>query len=75
MQVFTRSILRSQLEADYDEQLAFQLVTFIMDNHEVVLNVPDDLKVQVEDRLTALKKTQVRIVAGTTLYSYNRVYG
>lgn len=59
-QTFSRCILSSSDEVDLDELLATKLVTFMMDNQEVVLQVPTGLQKSVEEHVSQLRRVQVK---------------
>lgn len=60
VQTFSRCILSSSDEVDLDELLATKLVTFMMDNQEVVLQVPTGLQKSVEEHVSQLRRVQVK---------------
>ena len=62
LQNFSRCILRSADETDYEEDLVLRLVTFLMDNYNDVMKVPESLKLQIDDRITHLRRNKVRSV-------------
>lgn len=59
LNTFSRSILLSEREADYDEMLSMRITTFLMDNHEEVFRPPQDLAVMVHRQITQLQRHQV----------------
>jgi hypothetical protein len=61
LQTFTRCIVLSQKEADYDEILARHLVEFMLNHHVVVMKVCDELKVTVEETLARKRQTKVAV--------------
>lgn len=44
---------------DLDELLATKLVTFMMEHHNTIFQVPAKLRCQVEEHLSHLKRAQV----------------
>ncbi|XP_068127929.1 DEP domain-containing protein 1B isoform X2 [Hyperolius riggenbachi] len=60
VQTFSRCILRSKEEVDLGELLSTQLVTFMMDNFQDILNVPSSLKTSVEDYITHQRRVQIK---------------
>nr|KAG5711751.1 hypothetical protein BaRGS_023515 [Batillaria attramentaria] len=56
---FQRAVLQSGENAELDEVLVLQLMSFLMDHHMDILAVPIDMKEAVEDRLKALEKPQI----------------
>lgn len=65
VQTFSRCILGSAEEVDLDELLATKLVTFMIDNHDSVLQVPSNLRRSVEEHLCHLRRAQVRTISLT----------
>lgn len=59
IQTFSRSILCSADEVDLDELLATKLVTFMMDNYDEILKVPNQLQSAVEEHLAHMRRVQV----------------
>lgn len=60
IQTFSRCILCCEEEVDLDELLAIRLVSFLMDHHQEILEVPINLQMAVQEHLEILKTTQVR---------------
>lgn len=60
IQTFSRCVLCCQEEVDLDELLATRLVSFLMDHHQDIFQVPIYLQVAVQDHIESLKTTQVR---------------
>ena len=65
IKTFTRCIIRSEREADYDEILAGHLVTFMLDHHVEVMKVCDELKGIIENSLA--QKHQAKVVVSSLL--------
>ncbi|XP_042321961.1 DEP domain-containing protein 1A isoform X2 [Sceloporus undulatus] len=59
IQTFSRCVLCCAEEVDLDELLAIRLVSFLMDHHQEILEVPTYLQVAVQDHIETLKTTQV----------------
>ncbi|XP_033007731.1 DEP domain-containing protein 1A isoform X1 [Lacerta agilis] len=59
IQTFSRCILCCEEEVDLDELLAIRLVSFLMDHHGEILEVPIYLQVAVQEHLEILKTTQM----------------
>lgn len=55
---FYRAVVRPLDERDFDEHVALQLVSFMLDQYEEILAPPPDLKVTVSDRLKVMQKPQ-----------------
>lgn len=60
IQTFSRCVLCCEEEVDLDELLAVRLVSFLMDHHQEILDIPSYLQVAVQDHVETLKTTQVR---------------
>ncbi|MGH0186245.1 UNVERIFIED_CONTAM: hypothetical protein FKN15_021001 [Acipenser sinensis] len=60
IQTFSRSILCSADEVDLDELLATKLVTFMMDNYDEILKVPNRLQSAVEEHLAHMRRVQIK---------------
>ncbi|XP_077189488.1 DEP domain-containing protein 1A isoform X5 [Paroedura picta] len=58
IQTFSRCVLRCEEEVDLDELLATRLVSFLMDHHQDIFQVPTYLQVAVQDHIESLKTTQ-----------------
>lgn len=56
---FSRCVLGCEEEVDLDELLATRLVSFLMDHHQEILQVPVYLQNAVRDHLVYLRKVQV----------------
>ncbi|XP_041916400.1 DEP domain-containing protein 1B [Alosa sapidissima] len=65
-QTFSRCILSSPDEVDLDELLATKLVTFMMDNQEVALQVPAGLQKSVEEHVSQLRRVQIKYAGADT---------
>ncbi|XP_062974121.1 DEP domain-containing protein 1A [Elgaria multicarinata webbii] len=59
IQTFSRCVLCCEEEVDLDELLAVRLVSFLMDHHQEILEVPTYLQVAVRDHIETLKNTQM----------------
>ncbi len=55
MQTFSRCVLSCEEVDDLDELLATRLLSFLMDHHQEVLQVPVYLRNAVEDHISYLK--------------------
>lgn len=60
---FSRCVLCCAEEVDLDELLAARLVSFLMDHHQEILQVPSYLQTAVEKHLDYLKKGHVCIAS------------
>ena len=60
--IFTPTILRSNIEGDYDVNLARSIVHFFVTHHEVILSIPSDLETDVSQHHTALKSQKVKYI-------------
>ncbi|KAL8178489.1 UNVERIFIED_CONTAM: hypothetical protein K2H54_049188 [Gekko kuhli] len=58
IQTFSRCVLCCEEEVDLDELLANRLVSFLMDHHQDIFQVPIYLQVAVQDHIESLKTTQ-----------------
>ncbi|XP_006167208.1 DEP domain-containing protein 1A isoform X2 [Tupaia chinensis] len=72
---FSRCVLRCAEEVDLDELLAARLVSFLMDHHQEILQVPSYLQTAVEKHLDYLKKGYIQnpedgLLAPLPTYSY-----
>lgn len=56
---FSHCILRSKKDDDLNELLGTRLVSFILDHHQEILQVPSYLQNAVEDHINHLQKVQV----------------
>ncbi|XP_074077307.1 DEP domain-containing protein 1A [Macrotis lagotis] len=56
IQTFSRCVLCCAEEVDLDELLATRLVSFLMDHHQEILQVPSHLQAAVEKHLDYLRK-------------------
>ncbi|GCC32849.1 hypothetical protein chiPu_0011313 [Chiloscyllium punctatum] len=59
VQTFSRCILRCENEADLDELLGTRLVSFILDHHQEILQVPPYLQNAVDNHIRHLQKVQI----------------
>ncbi|XP_032350450.1 DEP domain-containing protein 1A isoform X1 [Camelus ferus] len=72
---FSRCVLCCSEEVDLDELLASRLVSFLMDHHQEILQVPSYLQTAVEKHLDYLRKGHIRspgdgLIAPLPTYSY-----
>uniref|UniRef100_A0A8C8ZQD1 DEP domain containing 1 n=1 Tax=Prolemur simus TaxID=1328070 RepID=A0A8C8ZQD1_PROSS len=72
---FSRCVLCCAEEVDLDELLAARLVSFLMDHHQEILQVPSYLQTAVEKHLDYLKKGHIKNpedgeIAPLPIYSY-----
>lgn len=58
--MFSHCVLGCKEEMDLDELLATRLVSFIMDHHQEILQVPVYLQNAVQDHIAYLRKVQVQ---------------
>ncbi|XP_064189420.1 DEP domain-containing protein 1A isoform X1 [Anguilla rostrata] len=56
---FSRCVLCCEEEVDLDELLATRLVSFLMDHHQDILQVPVYLQNAVQDHIAYLRKVQI----------------
>ncbi|KAI7793598.1 DEP domain-containing protein 1B [Triplophysa rosa] len=66
VQTFSRCILGSADEVDLDELLSTKLVTFMIDNHDSVLQVSSNLRRSVEEHLSHLRRAQIKYAGADT---------
>uniref|UniRef100_A0A7N4P3A6 DEP domain-containing protein 1B n=1 Tax=Sarcophilus harrisii TaxID=9305 RepID=A0A7N4P3A6_SARHA len=66
VQTFSRCILCSKDEVDLDELLAARLVTFLMDNHQEILQAPSSLQNAIEERVAHLRRVQIKYPGADT---------
>ncbi|XP_024277337.1 DEP domain-containing protein 1A isoform X1 [Oncorhynchus tshawytscha] len=75
---FSRCVLGCEEEVDLDELLATRLVSFLMDHHQEILQVPVYLQNAVQDHLVYLRKVQITypgsggVEAPMPIYSFCR---
>ncbi|XP_047644642.1 DEP domain-containing protein 1A isoform X2 [Phacochoerus africanus] len=72
---FSRCVLRCAEEVDLDELLAARLVSFLMDHHQEILQVPSYLQTTVEEHLDYLRRGHIKnpsdvLIAPLPTYSY-----
>ncbi|XP_004431542.1 PREDICTED: DEP domain-containing protein 1A isoform X1 [Ceratotherium simum simum] len=72
---FSRCVLCCAEEVDLDELLAARLVSFLMDHHQEILQVPSYLQTAVEKHLDYLKKGHIKnpgdgLIVPLPTYSY-----
>ncbi|XP_072505912.1 DEP domain-containing protein 1A isoform X2 [Notamacropus eugenii] len=75
IQTFSRCVLCCAEEVDLDELLATRLVSFLMDHHQEILQVPSHLQAAVEKHLDYLRKGHItypgdELIAALPTYSY-----
>ncbi|XP_068949471.1 DEP domain-containing protein 1A isoform X1 [Petaurus breviceps papuanus] len=75
IQTFSRCVLRCAEEVDLDELLATRLVSFLMDHHQEILQVPSHLQAAVEKHLDYLRKGHIaypgdELIPTLPTYSY-----
>ncbi|XP_041064268.1 DEP domain-containing protein 1A-like isoform X1 [Carcharodon carcharias] len=59
VQTFSHCILRCEKEADLDELLGTRLVSFILDHHQEILQVPPYLRNAVDNHINHLQRVQI----------------
>ncbi|KAJ1170701.1 hypothetical protein NDU88_002574 [Pleurodeles waltl] len=59
VQTFSRCVLCCAEEVDLDELLATRLVSFLMDHHQEILQVPVYLQIAVQNHIDYLKKVPI----------------
>uniref|UniRef100_A0A3Q2YUH8 DEP domain containing 1B n=1 Tax=Hippocampus comes TaxID=109280 RepID=A0A3Q2YUH8_HIPCM len=69
VQMFSQCVLGSPDEMDLDELLASKLVTFMMEHHHTIFQVPDKLRCQVEEHLSHLRRVQIKYAGSDTDFS------
>ncbi|KPP67698.1 DEP domain-containing protein 1A-like [Scleropages formosus] len=72
--VFSRCVLCCEEEVDLDELLATRLVSFLMDHHQEILQVPVYLQNAVQDHIAYLRKVQLTYPGpgmGSTVPTYS----
>ncbi|KAM6994166.1 DEP domain-containing protein 1B-like [Tautogolabrus adspersus] len=69
VQMFSHCVLGSVDEMDLDELLATKLVTFMMEHHNTIFQVPSKLRHQVEEHLSHLKRVQIKYAGSDTDFS------
>ncbi|XP_075037988.1 DEP domain-containing protein 1A isoform X1 [Mixophyes fleayi] len=60
IQTFSRCVLCCAEEVDLDELLATRLVSFLMDHHQDILQVPCYLQTAVQDHIQYLQRAQLK---------------
>lgn len=68
VQMFSHCVLGSVDEMDLDELFATKLVTFMMEHHNTIFQVPSKLRHQVEEHLSHLKRVQVSTLSEVTIH-------
>lgn len=68
VQMFSPCVLGSADEMDLDELLATKLVTFMMEHHNTIFQVPSKLRCQVDEHLSHLKRVQVSMFYAITVH-------
>ncbi|KAM8846364.1 DEP domain-containing protein 1B-like isoform 1-T1 [Synchiropus picturatus] len=69
VQTFSHCVLGSVDEMDVDELLATKLVTFMMEHHNTIFQVPSNLRLQVDGHLSHLKRVQIKYAGSDTDFS------
>nr|XP_046256334.1 DEP domain-containing protein 1B [Scatophagus argus] len=69
VQMFSHCVLGSVDEMDLDELLATKLVTFMMEHHNTIFQVPSKLRRQVEEHLSHFKRVQIKYAGSDTDFS------
>ncbi|XP_039869193.1 DEP domain-containing protein 1B [Simochromis diagramma] len=69
VQMFSQCVLGSADDMDLDELLATKLVTFMMEHHNTIFQVPAKLRCQVEEHLSHLKRAQIKYAGADTDFS------
>ncbi|XP_076006463.1 DEP domain-containing protein 1B-like [Genypterus blacodes] len=69
VQMFSHCVLGSVEEMDLDELLATKLVTFMMEHHNTIFQVPSKLHNQVEEHLSHLRRVQIKYAGSDTDFS------
>lgn len=69
VQTFSPCVLGSADEMDLDELLATKLVTFMMEHHGTIFQVPSKLRCQVDEHLSHLKRVQIKYAGSDTDFS------
>ncbi|XP_053549343.1 DEP domain-containing protein 1A isoform X1 [Bombina bombina] len=71
IQTFSRCVLCCAEEVDLDELLATRLVSFLMDHHQEILQVPCFLQTAVQDHIHYLQRVHVKdVAAGDPAYYF-----
>ncbi|XP_077133894.1 DEP domain-containing protein 1A isoform X1 [Ranitomeya variabilis] len=68
IQTFSRCVLCCAEEVDLDELLATRLVSFLMDHHQEILQVPCYLQTAVQDHIQYLPRAQVKDPSAPAFY-------
>ncbi|XP_013880076.1 DEP domain-containing protein 1B isoform X1 [Austrofundulus limnaeus] len=69
VQMFSPCVLGSADDMDLDELFATKLVTFMMEHHNVIFQVNNKLRCQVEEHLSHLKRAQIKYAGSDTDFS------
>ncbi|XP_033957668.1 DEP domain-containing protein 1B isoform X1 [Pseudochaenichthys georgianus] len=69
VQMFSHCVLGSVDEMDLDELLSTKLVTFMMEHHNTIFQVPAKLRSQVQEHLSHLKRAQIKYAGSDTDFS------
>ncbi|KAJ4931116.1 hypothetical protein JOQ06_025415 [Pogonophryne albipinna] len=69
VQMFSHCVLGSVDEMDLDELLSTKLVTFMMEHHNTIFQVPAKLRSQVQEHLSHLKRAQIKYAGTDTDFS------
>ncbi|XP_063283980.1 DEP domain-containing protein 1A isoform X1 [Pelobates fuscus] len=70
IQTFSRCVLCCAEEVDLDELLATRLVSFLLDHHQDVLQVPCYLQTAVLDHMQYLRRAHVKVADGVPAYYF-----
>ncbi|XP_075471959.1 DEP domain-containing protein 1A isoform X2 [Ascaphus truei] len=71
IQTFSRCVLCCAEEVDLDELLATRLVSFLMDHHQDILQVPCYLQTAVQDHIQYLQSVHVKqVIDGVSAYYF-----
>ncbi|XP_068616603.1 DEP domain-containing protein 1B [Brachionichthys hirsutus] len=73
VQMFSHCVLGSVDEMELDELLATKLVTFMMEHHNTILQVPSKLRRQVDEHLSHLKRVQIKYAGSDADFSASPV--
>ncbi|XP_056115509.1 DEP domain-containing protein 1A isoform X2 [Rhinichthys klamathensis goyatoka] len=71
VQTFSRCVLSCEEVGDLDELLATRLLSFLMDHHQEVLQVPVYLRNAVEDHINYLKSLTTCVGPGVAMPTYS----
>ncbi|XP_053182939.1 DEP domain-containing protein 1B [Scomber japonicus] len=74
VQMFSNCVLGSGDEMDLDELLSTKLVTFMMEHHNTIFQVPTKLRCQVEEHLSHLRRVQIKYAGSDTDFSMSPAF-